>query len=67
MQNILGLGARITGITGAVVCLVSGAARIAGHSYLAGFESMTLFVGGIALMVCSVVLKLESLRFDAGN
>ena len=46
---------------GALVCLGAGVSRLAGTFYLFGFQSVTLFIGGIALMVLAVYLKLHVL------
>lgn len=60
MLMITGPGANLSALVGALVCLVAGVARLTGHSYLLGFESMTLFTGGMALMLFGALLKLES-------
>ena len=59
MRNILGAGAAISAAIGAIICLVAGLGRLSGQLYLAGFESLTLFTGGMGLMVFSIILKLE--------
>ncbi|MGV6807553.1 MAG: hypothetical protein ACWA5K_06595 [bacterium] len=51
---------RILGYLGILVCAICGFARIAGLYHLAGFEVMTLFTGGIALIVAACYLKLEA-------
>lgn len=67
MQTLFGLGAKISAVIGTAACLVAGVARVLGHSYVAGFESMTLFIGGMALMLLGVLLKLESLPLELGK
>lgn len=64
MQNFLRLGANIAAYIGTLTCLVAGIARIAGNPHLAGFESLTVFIGGMALMLFSALLKLESISID---
>lgn len=59
MNKILSTGSHLTAILGALVCLLAGFVRLGGSSYALGFESLTLFIGGIALMVFSGLLKLE--------
>jgi hypothetical protein len=36
---------------GLIVCLVAGLSRLLGSFHLLGFQSVTLFIGGMALMV----------------
>ena len=59
MRKLLGTAASVAGLLGALVSLLAGISRVTGGFHLGGFESMTVFVGGIGLMVFSVVLKLE--------
>ncbi|MFT4517675.1 MAG: hypothetical protein ACI9JM_000052 [Halioglobus sp.] len=61
MNKTLAMAGSISGTAGAVVCLVSGGSRIAGLHYLAGFQSTTLFMAGIALMVFACMIKLDQL------
>lgn len=65
MNRILELAGDITGFLGILLCLLSGGARLAGQFYFAGFETITLFMGGMALMLASCVLKLEVLTQKA--
>lgn len=53
--------ANIAGVAGILLCLASGAVRVTGEYYVAGFEAMTLFVSGVGLMVFACLLKLELL------
>lgn len=62
MNRILELAGVITGWLGILLCLISGGARIAGMFYFSGFQTITLFMGGMALMLSSCVLKLEVLN-----
>jgi len=62
MHTIIGLGANLAASIGILICLISGIVRISGSSYLAGFESLTLFTGGMALMLFGALLKLESIH-----
>ncbi|MES9958377.1 MAG: hypothetical protein ABW086_15120 [Sedimenticola sp.] len=62
MEKILGNIALAAGIVGVLLCAASGLARVAGSYYLAGFEAMTVFNGGVGLMVFSGLLKLELLH-----
>jgi type IV secretory pathway VirB2 component (pilin) len=54
----LGNGAAIVGV---LLCLMAGLARVAGAFYLGGFELMTLFMGGMALMLAACLAKLHLL------
>ena len=51
MDKLIALVGRLAGIVGALLCVVSGAARIGGQHWLGGFEAQTLMLAGIAGMV----------------
>jgi type IV secretory pathway VirB2 component (pilin) len=52
----------ITAAIGILICLVAGVARLTGNHYVLGYEGITLFIGGIALMVMACLAKLHQLR-----
>ena len=58
MLNLLG---NVIGVTGIIVCTLAGVSRLLGSYHLLGFESVTLFIGGMALMVMSCLVKLHQL------
>ncbi len=60
--STLSMAANALGLLGIVVCLVTGVARALGFPYLAGFESITLFIGGIALICMGCFVKLHVLE-----
>ncbi|MET0106696.1 MAG: hypothetical protein ABW072_16410 [Sedimenticola sp.] len=62
MEKMLGNLALVAGLIGVLLCAASGLVRVAGGYYLAGFEAMTVFNGGVGLMVFSGLLKLEQLH-----
>ena len=64
MKHVLDAATSILGITGALLCLVSGGARVVGYHFVAGFESLTLFIGGIALMVAAMLGRLHLIHQD---
>jgi len=59
-KNLILLGSMI-GLAGIIVCAVAGLARVAGHFYLLGFQSMTVFNIGVGLMVFGCFVKLQEL------
>lgn len=61
MQKLIEVAGNIAGVIGLLVCLVSGGTRVMGQFYLLGYEAMTLFVGGIGLMVAACLAKLHLL------
>ncbi|NND68289.1 MAG: hypothetical protein HKN19_11935 [Halioglobus sp.] len=61
MLKNFALAGRISGVLGALICLVAGLTRIAGMYYVAGFQSTTLFNVGIGLMVFACMMRLEAL------
>jgi hypothetical protein len=60
MYKNLALTGSISGILGALICLVAGLARIAGYYYLAGYQSTTVFDMGVGMMVFACLVKLET-------
>jgi len=58
MQQIINQLANISGAAGVFVCLASGAGRLIGKYHIAGSETVTLFIVGIALMVAACLGKL---------
>ena len=61
MDKILDLLGNIAGASGLIVCALAGGLRLLGEHYLLGFESVTLFIGGTALMVMACLVKLHQL------
>lgn len=59
MKNLLSPLSNSAALIGIAICLVSGMDRIAGNYSLAGFDLMTLFNGGTALMVFAALVKLH--------
>ena len=61
MGKNLDLLGNVLGVAGIIVCTLAGASRLLGSHYLLGFESLTVFIGGIALMVMACLVKLHQL------
>lgn len=61
MNKLIANGALGVGILGVLLTTIAGIWRITGHFHLAGFESMTLFVGGMGLMLIGCFAKLHLL------
>ena len=57
---IVNLG-NATAIAGVALCAVAGIARVAGVYYLGGYQAMTLFTGGMGLMLMGALGKLHAL------
>jgi hypothetical protein len=62
MKNTIGLLGTAAGALGVLVCAISGIVRVSGQFYLGGFEAMTLFNGGIGLMVAGCLFRLHALE-----
>ena len=56
--ELLGNAAALIGV---VLCLVAGVGRVAGYFYLAGFEPMSLYLGGMGFMLGACLAKLHVL------
>jgi len=61
-MNILTFISNISGVLGVLFCLIAVAIRVSGIYYVAGFEALTLFNGGVAMMVFSCLAKLHLLQ-----
>jgi hypothetical protein len=61
MNQLMTYAGHAEGILGALVCLVSGLARVSGSYHFANFEATTLFMVGVGLMVFACMMKLELL------
>ena len=61
MDKIFGLGGKIIGLLGVLLTVVSGVTRVSGHFYLGGFEAMSLFMGGMGLMLIGSLAQLHLL------
>ena len=60
MNKLIAMAGLGLGMVGVILTLVSGIGRVTGHYHLAGFETMTLFVGGMGLMLIACFAKLYS-------
>ena len=58
MKQLMIAGGYVSAILGVLICAIAGFSRIAGAYHVAGFEAITLFQGGAALMVLACVLRL---------
>lgn len=61
-KDFLGIIANVAATIGVIVCAVAGVARLLGSYHLLGYGAITLFTGGIALMVFSALIKLHSIE-----
>ena len=66
MDKIIALGGNVAGFAGVLLTIVAGVARVTGHYHLAGFETMTLFVGGMGLTLIGSFAKLHILTNSRG-
>jgi hypothetical protein len=64
MSALLSLFGGALGGVGFLLMLIAAVSRLTGHYYLGGFEVMSLFNGGVGIMVagCFVKLHLLTLR-----
>lgn len=61
MKQLMTIGGNVVALIGVLACLVAGLARVSGHYYLFGYEAMTVFMGGVGLMVAACLAKLQAL------
>ena len=57
MDKLLDIVSKILGLAGVAIVVLTGALRLKGDAVFMNFESITLFIGGIALMVMSILIK----------
>ena len=62
MDKLLKLVGDLGAIVGILICLVAGASRISGSYHLVGFETVTLFIVGIAIMLTATLDKLHRIE-----
>ena len=60
MGKILEILGSIVGAIGILICLVAGLTRLTGGYYLLGYETVTMFTGGLGLMVMGCLVILQS-------
>jgi hypothetical protein len=58
--NLIWIG-NIALVTGIALCLFAVGVRVLGYVTIFGYESLSFFIGGIALLVFSGLVKLETL------
>lgn len=58
MNKLLKLVGDLGAVVGVLVCIVAGVSRVSGSYHLAGFETVTLFIVGIAIMLTATLAKL---------
>ena len=62
MNKLLHFAGNSAAALGILICLVAGVTRLTGSYYVLGYEAITLFIGGIALMVMACLAKLHRLN-----
>lgn len=67
MEKTIDTIGTVLGVIGILICLLAGVSRIAGNFYLLGFESVTLFIGGISIMVAACLAKLHSVSLQVSK
>jgi hypothetical protein len=61
-NHMLGTVANAAAAVGILLCLIAGGARLLGSFHVLGYEAMTLFIGGIALMVFAGLIELRIVK-----
>ena len=64
MKVLLSWVGYLTAGMGVLLCLVAGVDRLLGSYLTLGYESMTLFIAGIGLMVAACLANLEKLSMS---
>ena len=58
MSKLISLFGKAAALLGVGICALAGLLRIVGMHHVLGFETVTLFIGGIALMLMGCLAKL---------
>lgn len=61
MDRLIEVAADLAAVAGILICLVAGVTRLTGHFYFQGYPLMTLFMGGMSLMLAACLGKLHVL------
>ena len=51
----------IAALLGVLMCFVAGVSRLAGYFYILDYPAITVFIGGIGVMVMACLIKLHQL------
>ena len=62
MKQVMGVAGNLLGVLGLVVCLAAVATRLSGNFYLLNAETISVFQGGVGLMVAACLFKLWALQ-----
>lgn len=65
MTKFFDIVGNVLALSGVALCVVAGGARVLGSHYFFGFESITLFTAGTALMVMACLAKVQLLAQKA--
>jgi len=57
MKNLINKTALLAAISGVLICVIAGVARLSGMYHVAGIESQTIFMVGMAGMLVSILIK----------
>lgn len=61
-MNLLKIASDVVAVLAILICLAAGLVRLSGSYYLAGYEVLTLFNAGMAVMIFACLLKLKLLQ-----
>ena len=64
MKKYIELVGNVTAIIGIIICVAAGLVRLSGNYFVFGFETQTLFLGSIAIMVFACLAKLHLLSVN---
>ncbi|KPJ90541.1 MAG: hypothetical protein AMJ53_13335 [Gammaproteobacteria bacterium SG8_11] len=64
MEKTIDIIGNALGALGLIICLLAGVSRVVGSHYLMGFETITLFIGGISIMVAACLAKLHGVSLQ---
>lgn len=61
-NDLLGVFGNVVAAIGVLVCAIAGVSRLLGSYHVLGYEAMTLFIGGMSLMVFAALIKLHIIK-----
>jgi hypothetical protein len=61
MDKIIAYGGNILALSGCFVCLLAVVGRLSGAYVMFGLQSVTIFIGGVALVILACLFKVEQI------
>jgi hypothetical protein len=64
MDRVLGILGNVVAAAGILTCFLAVMLRLSGSQWIVGYEPMTIFIGGIALMIMGCLAMLQAIALQ---